>query len=92
MWPRLLVGVEGPSPLSGWQGMLLGSRDLTLLCADPQGHLRVSSTSLKSAKMPVRKHSQHVKLFKNKGKDETVSTHLPVPAFWTPAEPTVGRS
>uniref|UniRef100_A0A8D2NTB7 Importin subunit alpha n=1 Tax=Zosterops lateralis melanops TaxID=1220523 RepID=A0A8D2NTB7_ZOSLA len=51
--------------------MLLGSCDLTLLCADPQGHLRVSSTSLKSAKMPVRKHSQHVKLFKNKGKDET---------------------
>lgn len=34
--------------------------------------------------MPVRKHSQHTKMFKNKGKDETVSTPLPVPAFWTP--------
>lgn len=45
VWPGLLVGVEGPSPLSGWQGMFLGSCDLTLLCADPQEHLRVSSTS-----------------------------------------------
>lgn len=33
-----------------------------------------------------------MKLFKNKGKDQTVSTHLPVPEFWTPAEATVGRS
>ncbi|KAI1233697.1 hypothetical protein IHE44_0004138, partial [Lamprotornis superbus] len=71
VWPRLLVGVGGPSPLSGWWGMLLGICDLTLLCADPQEHVGVSSTSLKSAKMPVRKHSQHMKLFKNKGKDET---------------------
>lgn len=92
MWHRLLVGVGGPSPLRGWQEMLLGTCDLTLLCADPQELLRVCSTSLNPAKMPVRKHSQHMKLFKNKGKDETVSTHLPVPAFWTPAEPIVGRS
>uniref|UniRef100_A0A8U7N6D9 Importin subunit alpha n=1 Tax=Corvus moneduloides TaxID=1196302 RepID=A0A8U7N6D9_CORMO len=51
--------------------MLLGSCDLTPLCPDPQEHTRVFSTSLNSAKMPVRKHSQHMKLFKNKGKDET---------------------
>lgn len=92
VWARLLVGVGGPSPLSGWWGLLLGSCDLTLLCADPQEHMRVSSTSVSSAKMPVRKHTRHMKLFKNKGKDETVSTHLPVPAFWAPAEPAVGRS
>lgn len=75
----------GPSPLSGWQGMLLGSCDLTLLCPDPQEHVRVFSTSLNSSKMPVKKHSQHMKLFKNKGKDETVSTHWPVPALLDPS-------